>query len=92
MRFKALTNMSQADKKAAEVLLFMSRCSAATEKIPVPEGMKLMFQLVPKGAEASKVAKLVQKMNDEMTSQLNKALNQADASAERASRKSSKKK
>lgn len=92
MRYEALINMSKDDKKAAEVLLFMSRCSKATEKIPVPGGMKLLFQLVPKGATAAKVARLVQKMSDDMTQQLNKALDQADAAAERSSRKIKQKK
>lgn len=87
MRYEALTNMNTDDKKAADVLLYMSRCNKAVENIPVPEGMKLIFQLVPKGAKAIKVAKLVNEMHTKISEQLSQALNQADAASERSSRK-----
>jgi hypothetical protein len=93
MRFEAFTNVTtKVDKQSLEVLSFMSKCSAATKNIPVPDGMKLEFHLKATSKAGDKVLKTAISMNGAAKLQLNKALDQADAAAERSSRKAAKKK
>lgn len=87
MRYETLTNMTNKDdRKAADVLLYITRCAKAVAAIPVPEGMKLNFSLEPLVTKATKIIKRAREIHDDLTAELAKV----DASVENASRKKTK--
>lgn len=84
MRYKALTNMTtKTDRQAANVLLYLSKCAKAIERIEAPEGIKLLFSTVPSDARTKKIVA----RSSEIYDQVREELNLADAAADRASRK-----
>lgn len=59
---KRLKLFNKDDRKAGEILLYLSRCADACKKIPTPEGIQLEFKVSSSTKPAAKRLKVVEQI------------------------------